>query len=514
MSCFASCLSDPDEVSAFFDSRAAKRYLSKLTPLERLVHREISAHPELVALRDQFQRVDESASGAIPPADLAPVLKLRPGAHCDLALDCFDANRDGEVSLFELVHGLARLAARGVADAPSFAFAACEGANERGFVTREEIAETFLKRRETREGFLYHTPAAKLDRAAFDHAAHTNYADILEPFERIWARLETLTGPAAETCAALKAQGHREFDASKRRGGRKKPTAEGVAFFAKGTDAREVDRGGEDRSETTGPGDPRGSSPETGARSGPVITPRLGRSIARANSRNASRRNINVVGETLFGAARTAEMRREARRASAAIEDERSALRRLTAGDSVKEDGLTAARARREAKLELAAMNRVARAAGMPTVASPPTRKKRMGLSQLASESSRRLLAYFGAGGERGKEKRRAAEEEAARVKKERRAFGGFPASFDGGPGGDEADADARYDPRYDTGERAVPLASKSKRWTFAASAKKLFFGAKDENETGKKSKSAAGPERAFEARRAPPRTRGRAAHA
>ena len=211
MSCFASCLSDPDEVSAFFDSRAAKRYLSKLTPLERLVHREISAHPELVALRDQFQRVDESASGAIPPADLAPVLKLRPGAHCDLALDCFDANRDGEVSLFELVHGLARLAARGVADAPSFAFAACEGANERGFVTREEIAETFLKRRETREGFLYRTPAAKLDRAAFDHAAHTNYADILEPFERIWARLETLTGPAAETCAALKAQGHREF---------------------------------------------------------------------------------------------------------------------------------------------------------------------------------------------------------------------------------------------------------------------------------------------------------------
>ena len=91
MSCFASCLSDPDEVSAFFASRAAKRYLSKLTPLERLVHREISAHPELVALRDQFQRVDESASGAIPPADLAPVLKLRPGAHCDLALDCFDA---------------------------------------------------------------------------------------------------------------------------------------------------------------------------------------------------------------------------------------------------------------------------------------------------------------------------------------------------------------------------------------------------------------------------------------
>ena len=54
----------------------------------------------------------------------------------------------------------------------------------------------------------------------------------------------TLTGPAAETCAALKAQGHREFDASKRRGGRKKPTAGGVAFFSKGTDAREVDRGG------------------------------------------------------------------------------------------------------------------------------------------------------------------------------------------------------------------------------------------------------------------------------
>ena len=99
-------------------------------------------------------------------------------------------------------------------------------------------------------------------------------------------------------------------------------------------------------------------------------------------------------------------------------------------------------------------------------------------------------------------------------MKKERRAFGGFPASFDGGAGGDAADTDARYDPRYDTGERAVPLASKSKRWTFAASAKKLFFGAKDENETGKKSKSVAGPERAFEARRAPPRTRGRAAHA
>ena len=247
-------------MSAFFDSRAASRYLSRLTPLERLVHREIGAHPELVALRDQFQRVDESASGGDPArgprarAQTRPRRALRPRAR----LLRREPRRGG--SLFELVHGLARLAARGVADAPSFAFAACEGANERGSVTREEIAEAFLKRRETREGFLYHTPAAKLDRAAFDHAAHTNYADILEPFERIWARLETLTGPAAETCAALKALGHREFDASKRRGGRKKPTAEGVAFFAKGTDAREVDRGGEDRSETTGPGDPRGSS--------------------------------------------------------------------------------------------------------------------------------------------------------------------------------------------------------------------------------------------------------------